>query len=294
MMPMTKDVVDKYRKTLKEKRKNGNTNVATETINDNDSVEKSYAKLTNSRVVTVMFELTYNCSEKCVHCYNPGAVRNDEEINLRGKYNALHWPDFKRIIDELYDEGLVKVCLSGGDPFSNNYVWEIIDYLYKRDIAFEIYTNGLKLYGQEERLAGYFPCNVGISIYSDKPEIHDAVTRVKGSFNKSVNVIERLSSLSVPLEIKCCLMKINVKYYLGVADIAKQYGAVFQLECAIFDSVDGDTCVSKYLRLSEEQMSIVLRDKNNPLYECPHVTKLAKFKLPSCSTSMFWNTLCRI
>ena len=29
-------------------------------------------------------------------------------------------------------------------------------------------------------------------------------------------------------------------------------------------------------------------------YECPHVTKLAKFKLPSCSTSMFWNTLCRI
>ena len=28
--------------------------------------------------------------------------------------------------------------------------------------------------------------------------------------------------------------------------------------------------------------------------ECPHVTKLAKFKLPSCSTSMFWNTLCRI
>lgn len=266
LKPMTKDVVDKYRKTLMEKRKNGNIDVASETTNDNESVEKSYARLTNSRVVTVMFELTYNCSEKCVHCYNPGAVRNDKEINLRDKYNALHWSDYKRIIDELYDEGLVKVCLSGGDPFSSNYAWEIIDYLYKRDIVFEIYTNGLKLYGQEERLAGYFPCNVGVSIYSDKPEIHDAVTRVKGSFYKSVNVIERLFSLSVPLEIKCCLMKINVKHYLGVADIAKQFAAVFQLECAIFNSIDGDACVSRYLRLSEEQMSIVLRDKNNPLY----------------------------
>ena len=30
------------------------------------------------------------------------------------------------------------------------------------------------------------------------------------------------------------------------------------------------------------------------LNECPHVTKLAKFKLPSCPKTMFWNTLCRI
>ena len=33
---------------------------------------------------------------------------------------------------------------------------------------------------------------------------------------------------------------------------------------------------------------------NNYLNECPHVTKLAKFKLPSCPKTMFWNTLCRI
>ena len=38
--------------------------------------------------------------------------------------------------------------------------------------------------------------------------------------------------------------------------------------------------------------------KNHPKLinknECPHVTKLAKFKLPNCPTGMFWNTLCRI
>ena len=28
--------------------------------------------------------------------------------------------------------------------------------------------------------------------------------------------------------------------------------------------------------------------------ECPHVTKIAKFKLPNCPPGMFWNTLCRI
>ena len=35
---------------------------------------------------------------------------------------------------------------------------------------------------------------------------------------------------------------------------------------------------------------IMLKTEN----ECPHVTKLAKFKLPSCPKTMFWNTLCRI
>ncbi len=32
--------------------------------------------------------------------------------------------------------------------------------------------------------------------------------------------------------------------------------------------------------------------KEIPLYECPHVPKLAKFKPPRCPNGMFWNTLC--
>lgn len=265
-MPMSDDVILEYRKTQVAKRETKSVPYM-EISNDNgDNVEKAYARRTKKRVIVVMLELTYNCSERCVHCYNPGAVRNDMETSGRNKFKELQIMDYKRIIDELYDEGLVKVCLSGGDPFSNSRIWEIVDYLYKKEIAFEIYTNGLRLYGQEQRLADYYPCNVGISIYGAHPQIHDAVTNVEGSFLKSCSVLNTLANLAVPLEIKCCLMKINVKDYLGVADIAKRYAAVFQLECAIFDSVDGDTCVSNYLRLSKEQMEIVLRDKNNPLY----------------------------
>ena len=51
-----------------------------------------------------------------------------------------------------------------------------------------------------------------------------------------------------------------------VADIAKQYGAVPQFEISLTDSIEGDRCVSKYLRMTKEQLEIVLRDDNNPLY----------------------------
>ena len=217
-------------------------------------------------VVSVMFELTYNCSEKCIHCYNIGATRNDSEISQRGNREELTLDDYYRIIDELNEQGLVKVCLSGGDPFSKPFVWEIIDYLYKKEIAFDVFTNGQRLFGNVARLADYYPRLVGVSIYSSEADVHDYITRVRGSWNKSMEVVKELSALAVPLNLKCCIMQPNVKSYYRVADIAKQYGAVAQLEVDVKDSIDGDKCVSRHLRLTPEQLELVLRDDNVPLY----------------------------
>ena len=93
-------------------------------------------------VASVMLELTYDCSEQCIHCYNIGATRNDAEVSQRHSTSTISLHDYQRIIDELNEQGLVKVCLSGGDPFSNPLAWDIIDYLYQREIAFDVYTNG--------------------------------------------------------------------------------------------------------------------------------------------------------
>lgn len=229
------------------------------------NAEMEYTSKVNG-ITGVMFELTYNCSEKCVHCYNPGATRNDGEKSYRGDREELYINDYKRIIDELYEEGLVKVCLTGGDPFSKKIVWDILDYLYEKEIAFDIYTNGQSIVNKVEKIANYYPRIIGMSIYSGDENEHDYITRVKGSWNKSIDVVKQLSALSVPMNLKCCIMRPNIKNYYKVADIAKQYGAVVQYEVSVTDSVDGDRCVSNYLRLTPEQLEVVLRDDNIPLY----------------------------
>ena len=89
-------------------------------------------------ITSVMLELTYNCSEKCIHCYNEGATRNDEEKNKRGDREEMTFDDYKRVIDELYEQGLIKVCLTGGDPFSKPFAWELIDYLYNKGIVLSL------------------------------------------------------------------------------------------------------------------------------------------------------------
>lgn len=232
------------------------------------NAELEYTKKVGG-ITSVMLELTYNCSEQCVHCYNIGASHSENQISHRDQIKGLDFEDYKKIIEELYTQGLFKVSLSGGDPFSNPNAWDIIEYLYDKEIAFDILTNGQKLTGQTLKLAEYYPRSVGVSVYSSEPGIHDKITRVPGSWKKSIHVLEELGDLSVPLNIKCCIMQPNFTTYKGIADIAKSVGGQPQFEVSVTDSVEGDKYVSQNLRLTSEQYKIVLRDANIPLYVGP-------------------------
>lgn len=242
-----------------------------------NTAEMEYSDKING-IGGVMFELTYNCSEKCIHCYNIGATRNDTEKSHRDIGNNLTLDEYKRIIDEFYSEGLYKVCLTGGDPFVNPIVWDILDYLYKRDIAFDIYTNGLKLVDSVDKLLKYYPRLVSVSLYSDIAEVHDYITRVNGSWRKTMSVIEQLSEKATPMNLKCCIMQPNVKSYRGVSAIGKKYGIPVQYELNITDSIDGDKCASKYLRLSPNQMETVLCDVETPMYVGKEVENYGRIK----------------
>ena len=230
-----------------------------------NTAEMEYSDRTKS-IGGIMIELTYNCSEKCIHCYNIGATRNDSERSYRDVGNNLSLEEYKRIIDEFYVEGLYKVCLTGGDPFVNPFIWDIIDYLYQKDIAFDIYTNGLVLEGKIDKLLNYYPRLISISLYSNDSEVHDYITRVNGSWKKTMKVIDDLSRKMMPMTLKCCVMRPNLKTYRGVAQIGRDYGIPVQFELNITDSLEGDKCASRHLRLTEEQLEVVLCDLETPMY----------------------------
>lgn len=260
---------------------NHTQNIDDLTITRSDSEILYYNAIATPRTITsAMLELTYNCSEKCIHCYNHGATRNDNEISYRNNREELTLEEYKRIIDDLIAHGLVKVCLTGGDPFSNKYAWDIIEYLYNNDIAFDIYTNGQRLIGQTERLANYFPRLVAVSLYSTNADDHDTITRIKGTCEKSMTILRQLSELSVPLNIKCCIMQPNLHSYFTITEFARQIGAYPQYEIDIRDSNDGDLC-ARQLQLTKEQLSVVLLDTN---IADNLIDDLSRYKTRECRT----------
>lgn len=243
----------------------GDGNVSTYDVT---SAEQAYSDALdkNRYIPSMMFELTYNCSEKCIHCYNDGASRNDSETSYRSR-DELTLEDYKSVIDQLYDLGLYKVCLTGGDPFSKPIVWEIIDYLYQRDIAFDILTNGQKLSSTElDRLVNYFPRFVGLSVYSADESVHDRITRVKGSLKRTLKVAEHLSTYGVPMSFKCVIFKTNVQSYQTVKELAANYGAAPQFELNLCNGVGGDVSVVKNLGLPADVIEVVLRDPDVPIH----------------------------
>lgn len=292
----TRNKIDDYRNALsmhRDQENAGNRDIESYGLSASDA-EIAYIKRVNRRSLVIMIELTYNCSESCIHCYNPGAARNNGEVCQRGLHSKLDLGQYKRLIDELYGEGTFKVCLTGGDPFSNPYAWEILQYLYEKEFAIEIFTNAQRLVGKENRLAEFFPCSVAVSIYSGDPNIHDSITKIKGSQEKSLSVLRNLHKLHIPLIVKCVLMQNNVRTYRGVIDIAKELEAEVQIDCRLFDSSDGDKCVSHNLRLTREQLRIVYRDPKGLYYVGEDAKNYGALKLninePACMAGN--NNLC--
>lgn len=265
----SKEDIMEYRSRCKDLRKEEvkslNKPYVDPSIADMDSAEIDYTLKVNG-IMSVMLELTYTCSEQCIHCYNLGAAHTNEEVSHRADRVELDINDYRRIIDELDELGLFRVCITGGDPFSKSIVWEILNYIYQKDIAFDIFTNGQKLLGFEERLASLYPKLVGISIYSAIPKVHDTITRVKGSYSKSVSVMRALSEFAIPMYLKCCVIKTNKDTYTSVYKLAEDFNAVPQIEINVTDSLDGNKYVSRNLRLDESEYEVVMQDKHVSLY----------------------------
>lgn len=237
----------------------------------NDAFERSEAEelyLEKSGICgAVMLELTYRCSEKCIHCYNPGATRSESEVANRGQDSEeLHFEEYVSIIDDLYDNGLFKVCLSGGDPFSKSCFWQVLEYLFEKNIAVDIFTNGLGLSGFEDKLGKFYPRTIGLSIYSLLPNTHDGITRVPGSLETTMRVARNISKLSIPEYIKCCVMKNNMGSYSTVYAFASEIGATVQVDMNVSDAIDGDRCVSRYLKPSESDYKVLLQDPRAIMY----------------------------
>lgn len=216
-------------------------------------------------ITNIMIEVTYNCSEQCIHCYNIGAARNNPNENKRNNTKSLSFSTYKGIINQFYEMGLVKVCITGGDPFSYPDIWDLLEFLYEKDIAIDIYTNGISVIGQEKRLSLLFPRLVGISLYSGERAIHESITRRVGSWDKTISFIKHLADLAVPIVLKCCILRPNAYSYHTVYDIGQRLGIPVQFDINVTDSVDGDKFVSKNLRIPSDILEVILCDPIIPL-----------------------------
>jgi radical SAM protein with 4Fe4S-binding SPASM domain len=169
----------------------------------------------NPRLMSLQIEITSKCNERCVHCYIPHKNRITD-IDPALFYNVL---------DQCGEIGLLDIALSGGEPLLHK---NFCDFLYRandHDLSIEVFSN-LTLLTDEiiKTMKAVRVRDVQTSLYSIEPAIHDAITLLPGSCEKTKKGLIRLIDAGVPVSIVCPVMKQNKDTYSDVLRWAQSFG----------------------------------------------------------------------
>lgn len=198
--------------------------------------------------LSAMIEIADRCNETCVHCYQ-----------VQGQKGELPTDDWKRILDELADMGVLLLTISGGEATLRKDLFELIAHARKRSFAIKLYTNGLNMTREmAARLAELGVMEVQISLYSHEPSIHDGITCVPGSFEKTVAAARHLREHGVAVVLKTPLMSMNHEGIDEYVALVQSVGADFMVDPTLDPREDGDAAPERY-RMDREAHIAALR-----------------------------------
>ncbi|RJQ69910.1 MAG: radical SAM protein [Desulfobacteraceae bacterium] len=201
------------------------------------------------RPYTMHFEVTNRCNLRCIHCLLD--KEQGEELSLS---------EVLRILQELEQAGVFSLALSGGELLMREDIGEIFAFLHEHRFLLTIYTNGTllseHLIGQ---VAGLRPQSVEVSVYGADDQVHDRVTRVPGSFRRTIGSIEKLKTAGVEVIFKGFLLQANFHQRRGMIALAESLEIKRAFDFNLIPKVTGNTD-NLAAGLTVEQLRTVYRE----------------------------------
>ncbi len=197
----------------------------------------------------VQLDLTYRCNERCIHCY----LDHDD-------HGEMSTAEIKDVLDQMARAGVFFLTLSGGEILMRRDFFDILEHARARTFCIKLKTNGVLIRRKEaERIRALGVESVQISVYSHRPEVHDAITKMPGSFRQSIEAARLLRSVGLHVTFANVLMNQNAEDYRGVRALANEVGAQCTLDPTITPMMDGDRSILN-LNVDQEALRQVFRD----------------------------------
>lgn len=221
-------------------------------ISDDRSSYANFIMKTAQRCIPicVLLELTYRCNQRCVHCY---VVEHPER-------EELSFSQICNILDQLAKGKCLFLVLTGGEILTREDFFDIARYAKSKHFSLRLKTNGTLITPQvADRIAELSPLAVEISVYGAGASTHDAVTKIPGSFARTMNAIQLLKERGVRVGITTPLMKQNVKEYEQLLEMMKNLGVKYVMDPTITPKNDGSLAPTE-LRLNEDALCQIFSD----------------------------------
>jgi radical SAM protein with 4Fe4S-binding SPASM domain len=167
----------------------------------------------------IKIELTKKCPLSCIHCSSDASSENtlqltlDSVLTLINQAAALH---------------VQSIAFSGGEPLLWPWLKETIKACKSLGLHCSLYSTGINSTndGTEEiiELSRYGLNKVIFSLYSPDKILHESITRISGSFEKTLFAIQGLKNININKEIHFVPFKMNYHQLNELVELSKTSG----------------------------------------------------------------------
>ena len=238
---------------VEELSENGILYINEETEKNGESIAEiiSMQRGRTQKLYSAALELTYRCNEKCIHCYVDDAPINSQ--------NELTFNEYKMILHQLKELGCIYLLLTGGEVCLNKDFIDIARYATSLGFLVDVYTNGIAMTDEQfEALCAMKVNSVSFSLYAGNAAAHDAITKVPGSFDKTLKRAMMFKCAGVDTYIKSVAIKQNIEYLEELYKLGKRIGIKICVGIVINGTHNG--CGANKFRLeTQEQRRKVLQ-----------------------------------
>ena len=222
----------------------------------------------------VSIEVTRRCPLECQHCYN-NLPMGDQSARSREMTTEEHF----KMLDELVEMGCFWLLYTGGEIFARKDFLEIYTYAKKKGFLITLFTNGTMI---TEKIADYLvewpPFAIEITLYGRTRETYEALTQIRGSYDRCLRGIKLLRERGLPLKLKTVATSINKHEITAMRQFAEEeLGVEFKMDGQINPRID---CSQSPLAVRLTPEEVVALDMHAPKGQSEY-RRLAKRDLES-------------
>lgn len=168
--------------------------------------------------LAVLLELTHKCPLQCPYCSNP--------VEMERARNELTTQEWKRVLDELAEIGVLQVHFSGGEPTARKDIAELIRHATERDLYTNLITSAVLLSKDKlTEIADAGLSHIQISFQGSDAVRADRVAGFRNAHAKKREVAQWARELDLPLTVNAVMHRQNLDQLEDIIEMAVEMDA---------------------------------------------------------------------
>lgn len=210
-------------------------------------------------------ELTSRCNLRCKFCYLE-----------HSQHDELSTEEIKSYLDQLSSLGSLFLCLTGGEPLLRQDFWDIAHHAHSLGFALNLKTNGTLIDKKTaDRLARLNLYRVDISLLGATPKVHDGITQVKGSLEKTISGVRLLRERDINVFLMSTIVKENLCELNDMKELVERMGAQMATTPLVYPRNDSGQEPLQH-RLNDQELAVYYRQTLAPdlrILPCAEIKK---------------------